>query len=118
MNAPNTALLIPNPVHESSGFEVKGFPCTTGVIMSLHPLCCRSSFMQARDAITAMRESHEKNGCGLFAFTVLRSPLEWVVSLYDDICHRRLKGHTDTCPQKARYILRGLAATVLAILMH
>lgn len=47
-----------------------------------------------------MRAEHEKNDCGFFAFTMIRPPLDWIVSLYDDICHRRLRGHLDTCPQK------------------
>ncbi len=59
-----------------------------------------SSFMQAREALFAMRKDHEKNDCGFFAFTMVRSPLDWIVSLYDDICHRRLRGHKDTCPQQ------------------
>lgn len=59
-----------------------------------------TSFMQARQALEAMREEHKENDCGFFAFTVVRSPLDWIVSLYDDICHRRLRGHKDTCPQQ------------------
>ena len=59
-----------------------------------------SSFMRAREALATMRADHERNKCGFFAFTVVRSPLDWVVSLYNDICHRRLRGHKDTCPQK------------------
>eukprot|EP00904_Undaria_pinnatifida_P005630 jgi/Undpi1/2197/HiC_scaffold_12.g05583.m1 len=58
------------------------------------------AFMRAREALATMRADHERNKCGFFAFTVVRSPLDWVVSLYNDICHRRLRGHKDTCPQK------------------
>ncbi|CAN0329413.1 unnamed protein product, partial [Laminaria digitata] len=58
------------------------------------------SFMQAREALARMRTDHAENNCGFFAFTIVRPPLDWVVSLYNDICHRRLHGHKDTCPQK------------------
>lgn len=56
--------------------------------------------MQAREVLDAMRAEHERNDCGFFAFTMIRPPLDWIVSLYDDICHRRLRGHKDTCPQQ------------------
>eukprot|EP00903_Cladosiphon_okamuranus_P012879 g12027.t1 len=59
------------------------------------------SFMQAGEVLDEMRADHEENYCGFFAFTMIRQPLDWIVSLYDDICHRRLRGHKDTCPQKA-----------------
>ncbi|CAM9828975.1 unnamed protein product [Ectocarpus fasciculatus] len=59
------------------------------------------SFMQAREALETMRHEHAKNDCGFFAFTMVRPPLEWLVSLYDDLCHRRLRGHKETCPQQA-----------------
>eukprot|EP00752_Nemacystus_decipiens_P007781 g6949.t1 len=59
------------------------------------------SFMQAGDVLDVMRAEHERNDCGFFAFTMIRQPLDWIVSLYDDICHRRLRGHKDTCPQNA-----------------
>ncbi|CAM9410305.1 unnamed protein product [Hapterophycus canaliculatus] len=59
------------------------------------------SFMQAREVLETMRLEHKKNDCGFFAFTMIRPPLDWLVSLYDDICHRRLRGHKDTCPQQA-----------------
>ena len=61
--------------------------------------------MQARDALASMRADHEKNSCGFFAFTIVRPPLDWVVSLYNDICHRRLHGHKDTCPQKVSGVI-------------
>ena len=59
-----------------------------------------TSLMRAGEVLDTMRKDHEENGCGFFAFTVIRSPLDWIVSLYDDICHRRLRGHTATCPQQ------------------
>lgn len=66
------------------------------------PFCgaCRHSFMQAHLALHTMRRRHKQNNCGFFAFTVIRPPLDWLLSLYDDICHRRLRGHMDTCPQR------------------
>ncbi|CAM9141230.1 unnamed protein product [Discosporangium mesarthrocarpum] len=58
------------------------------------------SLVQAEETLARMRADHEINGCGFFAFTIIRDPLEWVVSLYDDICHRRLHGHKESCPQR------------------
>lgn len=72
----------------------KMVPSTTVSVLSAH------SFMQAHSSLQTMRKAHEENDCGFFAFTVIRPPLDWVVSLYDDICHRRLSGHKDSCPQR------------------
>ena len=77
--------------------------------------CCTASpisFMQAREVLDLMRAEHETNDCGFFAFTMIRPPLDWVVSLYDDICHRRLRGHKDTCPQRVSGTVAGMGGTV------
>ncbi|CAM9971423.1 unnamed protein product, partial [Choristocarpus tenellus] len=57
------------------------------------------SLMQADETLAEMRDAHERNGCGFFVFTIIREPVDWTLSLYNDICHRRLHGHQDTCPQ-------------------
>ena len=73
--------------------------------------------MQARDVLDLMRAEHETNDCGFFAFTMIRPPLDWIVSLYDDICHRRLRGHKDTCPQQVSGAERGWAFRVALVML-
>lgn len=97
MSTSITSLSISTSFSVCYGSKMCGSPCKPCSVLRVTIL----SFMQAREVLETMRSEHKKNDCGFFAFTMIRPPLDWLVSLYDDICHRRLRGHKDTCPQQA-----------------
>ncbi|CAM9924387.1 unnamed protein product [Pylaiella littoralis] len=69
------------------------------------------SFMEARETLKAMRTEHEENDCGFFAFTVIRSPLDWLFSKYNYSCYKYIE---PSCPQKVSHEKMPLTEQMLA----